>query len=380
MSESANYGNFKNAPMGFNKGEVNLHITGLMKKIEQLEKSLDKAPSSMGSVAGAEKPGAVHEFTVLNNELADAKRKNAELEAKIAKLQEGKPLPPPSAVDNSAAIASLKDGKRKLDKFYSQLSEIYNTTISALSGDSPAPVSHSAGMASTSAVTASNALSSFGDFTIDSSLLADMGVAVAPKAQKESSPKDGRNNELSAFADFTLDSPIDNTANADDDLSAFADFTLDGGVGELVADIAGASGSATEEFARKNDNLSYDSLDAALKGTLSASSSHAPPKAAAVDDAFSEFANFAPDSAPANNSDSDDLSAFGDFMIDTAGSGGDDLSAFADFTIDGVGGGGFSAAGMDDDFASLMVETSDGGAGSSTFDDDFSFNFNGGDV
>jgi hypothetical protein len=306
--------------------------------------------------SGGNKSGAVHEFTALSSELADVKKRNAELEKRVLSYQTGAPLPVGPAVDVSAVLLELKDGKRKLDSFYTKMTASINAAISLLSGASVS-ISETPDMVSA----AKPGLSDTAAAAV-AAVAAAKTAAAAPK-----SPVD----DLAGFANFTLDTPIMANNDSSDDLSAFTDFTIGGDTAdlssftELTADVASASGSAVNEF-KKNTTV-FTSIDDALSSTLVSGTVYTPPKAAAVDDVFNDFGDLSALSAPTaagGTPSGDDLSAFADF--DMGGmSGGDDMSAFADFDI---GGDGLETGGGLGDFESMMAKNAEDSKPGGDFD------------
>ncbi|MCL1881614.1 MAG: hypothetical protein FWF76_05495 [Oscillospiraceae bacterium] len=344
--------NFKSAPMGFNKSEVNTYIKELQEKIEQLENKLENPPVDMEAVSIESKPEAVHEFTELNQKLATLRSKNAELENKIEVLEnsENEKANNDSApstlsmADGEKIIYELKDGKKKLDEYYNTLTDIFNKAITTLSKEVIVPLGSDTETVAIPPISATvkkgETITSFDDFMVSSN---NSGA-----------------DELSAFADFSIDgigddensTPLQNQPEVGvaDDFMGFA-FTpeMPTEVADFMAELAPApaSGNAVNEFKKAADEPTFATIDDALNAAanLSTTGTYAPPAAPSVDDVFNQFSNFSLDSTSGENATNtadvsttnpdDALSAFTDFAIDGNDLNSDDdaLNAFTDFTV-----------------------------------------------
>ncbi|MCL1832528.1 MAG: hypothetical protein FWG45_06440 [Oscillospiraceae bacterium] len=393
---------FKNSPMGYNKNEVNIYVANLHRKIEQLEKLSDKTPVSMDTV-GKEKHSAVHEFTALNSELADVKRRNAELEQRLISFQAGSPVAAKPPVNVDDVIFQLKEGKHKLDNYYNKLTAIFNSAIETLSSDDDAVAPESVMSAAVPKATKSVPVAP-APITPTPTPITPTPAPITPTpapitptpapitpAPAPITPTPTLITPAPAPITPTpapitpTPAPITPTPTPSDggiDLSAFAGFSAvpEGETLSLTADVATASGSAVNEFRKNDANPVYASVDDALSSGLVSGTVYKPPKAAAVDDAFNDFADFTVNDDSHMSSAHDDLSAFNDLAaIDgdmglsdsgdlALGGGGLDMSELAALTIDGDE---LGMGGSFEDFEALMAQdNTDNQIGG-----DFSFNF-----
>jgi hypothetical protein len=388
-------GNFKNAPMGFNKSEVNRYIAELYKKIDRLEKELANNPKGMDAVT-APKPGDAAELTELRRELVAEREKKSNLEMRLTNMQssldraidenerisaelataQAIPAPPPQivevpvvntveTVDTAAVVRDLEEGKRKLDAHYSEFTAFFAAAIASVSSVAVTPQTAAVLEPVTAAPvvveivsdeaaalppeTADTALDELADFTMDTPANDSTDDLNAFTDFTMDTPTDGSDDgstdDLSAFADFTMDTPTD---DSDDDLSAFADFAMDtpadddfGEFTEFTADIAPAAGDAVTEFSRASGSA-YSNTEEGF---------------------FDSGSNAEVPHGVTQNSDlSDDLSGFSDFML-TESSGipaDDELEDDGSFDLQPFGGGDSqlntaNAGEFSDDFADFML-------------------------